>query len=87
MTLRSFWRTEAPSHPKISFPLSFPLRGGGVGGAAKNGKEISGVRPPERSGGGAEASDSNAYASRSHHHARGAWQINRFAIGNKFERS
>ena len=49
MTLRSFWRTEAPSHPKISFPFCFPLRGGGVwGGAAKNGKEILGVRPPER---------------------------------------
>ena len=31
------------------------------GGAAKNGKEILGVRPPERSGGGAEAF-SNAYA-------------------------
>ena len=27
----------------------------------------------------------NAYTEISHHHARGAWQINRFAIGNRFE--
>ncbi len=47
----------------------------GCGGAAKNGKEIFGVRPPERSGSGAEASDSNAYAEVSHHHALRAWHI------------
>lgn len=33
MTLRSFWRTEAPSHPKISFPFFFPPCGGGSGGS------------------------------------------------------
>jgi hypothetical protein len=82
MTLRSFWRTEAPSHSKISFPSSFPPCGGGSGGSRKKWQGNFGVcaRRSGGSGGGVEASDSNAYAEVSHHHARGAWQINRFAI-------